>query len=526
MPTRFRLIVAGALLLAGVVSWARQPAPSRSVQPFSVVSPEGRRPLPATASGADTMVALDDLASLFQLTVREDALAGGVTVGYKGKSVILTPGQALASAAGRIVSLPCPPARDGRRWLVPVEFVGRALAVIYDSRLEVRKNARLVIVGAARVPRIVAREEAVGPQTRVTLSVTPRTSYTIAQEAGRVVVRFDADAIDLSPTPAAREGLVQSIKATESGAAVSIEAGPRLGSSRSTFVPQEDGGQVVIDLLPAGPEPAPPPAQPPRGAPAQTPPQPPAEIPPAAAGPAAGPFRIVVIDPGHGGSDMGARGAGGAIEKDVTLAAARRLRDVLESRLGVRVLLTRDADAEVTPDQRAALANNNMADLFISLHANASLRREAAGVQVYFLSSDLAAEEMRRTEGATASLPTLGGGSRAIELVPWELAQLRHLDRSAALAESIVERLRGRIPLNAHAVGQAPMRVLAGVNSAAVVVEMGFLTNPEEEQQLAADAYQSALARALLDGILLYRDRIGQAAGDATTPAGAVRRRP
>jgi N-acetylmuramoyl-L-alanine amidase len=509
LPTRFRLIIAGALLLAGVVSWARQPAPSRSLQPFSVVSPEGRRPLPATASGADTMVALDDLAALFQLTVREDALAGGVTVGYKGKSVILTPGQALASAAGRIVSLPCPPARDGRRWLVPVEFVGQALAVIYDSRLEVRKNARLVIVGAARVPRIVVREEAVGPQTRVTLSVTPRTPYTIAHEAGRVVVRFDADAIDLTPTPAAREGLVQSIKATETGAAVSIEAGPRLGSSKSTFVPQEDGGQVVIDLLPA-----------------QALPPLPAEIPPATAGPAAGPFRVVVVDPGHGGSDTGARGTGGAIEKDITLAAARRLRDVLESRLGVRVLLTRDADAEVTPDQRAALANNNMADLFISLHANASLRREAAGVQVYSLSSDLAAEEMRRTEAATASLPTLGGGSRTIELVPWDLAQLRHLDRSAALAESIVERLRGRIRLNARAVGQAPMRVLAGVNTAAVVVEMGFLTNPEEEQQLAADTYQSALARALLDGVLLYRDRIGQAAGDAATPAGAVRRRP
>ena len=120
------------------------------------------------------MVSLDDLAALFQVAVREDALVGGVTIGYKGRTVILTAGQALASAGGRLVSLPAPPVKDGRRWLVPVEFLNRALGPIYDVKLDVRKNSRLVLVGDVRVPRVSVRQEPSGAQTRVTLRDQPQ----------------------------------------------------------------------------------------------------------------------------------------------------------------------------------------------------------------------------------------------------------------------------------------------------------------------------------------------------------------
>lgn len=496
-----------------------------------VISTDGRRPLAVTLVGSDVMVSLDDLAALFQLSVREDALAGGVTVGYKSKTVILTPGQALASAAGRLVSLPCPPAHDGRRWLVPVEFISRALGLVYDSGLEVRKSSRMVLVGAVRVAHVVVRQDGLGPQTRVTLSVTPRTPYTLSQDATHVLVRFDADALDLSLPAFAPQGLLQSIRAPETGTTISIEVGPRFGAFRSAFVPQDDGGQILVDLMPAAAEPTPPPAA--RGGAAQLPvPPSPESAPPAlpsATQPAAGGLRTVVIDPGHGGDETGVKGANGALEKDITLSLARRVKALIESRLGVRVLLTRDGDQTVTLDNRAALANNSMADLFISLQLNASVRLEPSGAQIYYFSAELSGDEARKAAASRQTLPTFGGGSRTIEMIPWEMAQLRHLGESALLARALEEQFRGRVRLNARPLEQAPLRVLAGVNMPAVLVEVGFLTNLDEEKQLLSDAYQNTVAQAILDGLLRFREGDDQARsheGALSPVTNPVRRRP
>ncbi len=520
-PSRPRLIIAGVLLLlAGAVAGARQGSSTHAAAPFTVISADGRRSLPATLVGSDVMVALDDLAAIFQLSVREDTLAGGLTVTHKAKSVILTPGQALASAAGRIVSLPCPPSRDGRRWLVPIEFISRALSVVYDQRLDVRKSSRLVLVGAVHVPRVAVREDVLLPQTRVTLTVTPKTAYTISQDAGHVFVRFDADALDLALPAAGPQGIAQAIRASETGATVSIEVGPRFGSYRGSYVSQEDGGEVVVDLLPAAAEPASPPSA--RGG-AASPPVPQApETPLSAVQPAAGGLRTVVIDPGHGGNEAGVKGASGALEKDITLSLARRLKALLESRLGVRVLLTRDGDQAVTLDDRAALANNSMADLFVSLQLNASVRLEPSGAQIYSFSEELAGDEARKAAASRQTLPTFGGGSRTIEMISWEMAQLRHLNESALLAASLEETFHGRVRLSPRAIEQAPLRVLAGVNMPAVLVEVGFLTNLDEEKQLLSEPYQNTVAQAILDGLLLFRERADQ----AKSPAGVLFPRP
>ncbi len=521
LHSRPRLLVAAILLLAaGVAVWARQAAPARSAPPFTVISADGRRPLPSMLVGGDVMVGLDDLANLFQLSVREDSLAGGLTVTHRGKTVILTPGQPLASAAGRIVSLPCPPSRDGRRWLVPVEFISRALSVIYEQRLDVRKGSRLVLVGSIRVPRVAVRVDAAGAQTRVTLSFSPRAGYTIAQDAGHVMVRFDADALDLTLPASLPQGLAQAVRQGESGSTVSIEVGQRFGSYRASFVPQEDGGQLALDLLPSTADQAPGTS---RGAAPPASPQMP-ESPLSGAQPSAGGMKTVVIDPGHGGDDTGVRGGTGALEKDIALAIARKLKALLEGRLGVRVLMTRDGDVAVTADQRAALANNNMADLFVSLHVNASARKEAAGAQVYYFSGELSGDEVRKAEATRQTLPTLGGGSRTIEMIPWELAQLPHVEYSRLLATSLREKFEGRVRLSPRAVDQAPLRVLAGVNMPAVLVEAGFITNLDEEQQLVSDAYQGTVAQALFDGLTGYRDRL--AAAPLQQSPEPVRRRP
>src|SRR4029079_18015431 len=94
--------------------------------------------------------------------------------------------------------------------------------------------------------------------------------------------------------------------------------------------------------------------------------------------------KVIVIDPGHGGSETGATGKDGAFEKDITLAIANKLKALLESNTGVRVILTRTGDQQVGLDDRTALANNNKADLFISIHANSTVHGMAKGAETYF----------------------------------------------------------------------------------------------------------------------------------------------
>jgi len=232
-----------------------------------------------------------------------------------------------------------------------------------------------------------------------------------------------------------------------------------------------------------------------------------------------GGLRSVVIDAGHGGAEEGARGADGITEKTVTMAVARRLKAALEARLGIRVILTRDGDNAVALDQRASVANNNKADLFISLHANASVRPSVSGAEVFYLSLDEYGDEALRAAAAPhETLPVLGGGSRDIEVVQWQFAQARHIAQSAALARSVEAALRGRVAMSPRALQQAPFRVLVGANMPAVLVEMGFLTNPVQGRQLASDQFQNDIVQALVDAIVQFRDARAPRAAQPPTP--------
>jgi N-acetylmuramoyl-L-alanine amidase len=204
------------------------------------------------------------------------------------------------------------------------------------------------------------------------------------------------------------------------------------------------------------------------------------------------------------------------LEKDLVLDVARRLRGVLDSRLGLRVILTRDDDRVVPHDERASIANNNKADLFISLHANASPNKSAKGAEVFYLSLDGLNDEARKmAESPEAKpVPVLGGGSRDIDLILWDMAQARHLSESAAFAGLVEEELRRRVEMSPNPIQQAPFRVLVAANMPAVLVEMAFLSNPEQEGELTSDEFKNRVVQALYDAIVRYRGRIdAQAAG-------------
>ena len=252
------------MLLGGVLS-SQVPSATQ----LAVLSREGRRTLPTLTVGGQQLIALDDLAATFQLSVREEAL-GNITVSYKGKTIVLTPDQSLASVAGRLVSLPAPPTRSGRRWMVPVEFVSRALAPIYDSRLDLRKGSQLLIVGDLRVPRIAVRYEPLGNAGRLTIDATPRTASTVTQDNEHLTVRFDADAIDpatpLLP-PQLATSLVQNVRLVDA-VTIGVDLAPRT-TVRAVSQPAETSTRLTIDVsaAPTSDQQTPPPAAPPPGPP-------------------------------------------------------------------------------------------------------------------------------------------------------------------------------------------------------------------------------------------------------------------
>jgi len=217
--------------------------------------------------------------------------------------------------------------------------------------------------------------------------------------------------------------------------------------------------------------------------------------------------RTVVIDPGHGGENPGARGPGGSLEKDVALSVARRLRAELVNARGLQVFLTRDKDIDVDLDDRTAIANNYKADLFVSIHANASRERGAKGSEVYFLSYQASDDDSRRTaqlEGAAEPLPESAVGTD-LALILWDMAQAEHLEESSALASRIQEELAVVTGSEGRGVKQAPFRVLVGAAMPAVLVEVAFISNPEEEKLLASEGYQAKVAASLARGIERYR---------------------
>jgi N-acetylmuramoyl-L-alanine amidase len=496
-------IAASGLLIVVAVTLSSQPAQAPSL---TLLSREGRRSLAIAMVGDQEFVALDDLASTFQLTVHQESF-GAITVSYKGRTIILTPEQSLASVAGRLISLPAPPSRlsagsgQGQRWLVPVEFISRALAPVYDGQLDFRKAAHLLVIGEVRVPRVTVRYDSLGASARLTVDITPRASATVSQESETLTIRIDADALDVPspPLPAqAPQSLVQGARFVEP-ATIVVQLGPRFAGFKANTEPVDTTMRLEIDVLSATSEPTP-----------TTPAPATPELPPALTAPSSH-VRTITIDPGHGGNDEGVHGVNGAKEKDLVLAVSRRAKAAIEARLGVRVLLTREDDRNVPIDERTAIANNNKADLFVSVHANASLRPTAAGASVFVAAFERSAEQGAATVGGR--VPTFGGGSREIDLVFWDLAQTQHVAQSTAFANILEQLFHDRVPLTNKPIDRAPLRVLESANMPAVLLELGYLTNADQEKLIATDGFQNAVVSSLVEAIVRFRDSLSPAGG-------------
>jgi N-acetylmuramoyl-L-alanine amidase len=239
-------------------------------------------------------------------------------------------------------------------------------------------------------------------------------------------------------------------------------------------------------------------------------------------------FDTVVLDAGHGGDDKGARGEGGLLEKELVLDIVRRLGSDLETR-GLRVVRTREDDVFVPLEERTWIANDARGDLFLSIHANAAQDRAVRGTETYFMSlraSDDAARRVAEREnaafGAAGKLATSRDDSFLAlmgDLITTDYA--RDSDEFAKLAQAELASIDPR----SRGVKQAPFVVLANVQMPSALVEIGFLTNGDDERQLAASRGRlrvvQALSRAIREFGRRYDARRGLE-GEAPTSAGAA----
>ncbi|MBI3332997.1 MAG: N-acetylmuramoyl-L-alanine amidase [Candidatus Omnitrophica bacterium] len=221
------------------------------------------------------------------------------------------------------------------------------------------------------------------------------------------------------------------------------------------------------------------------------------------------PLRTIILDAGHGGYDPGAIGHAGLREKAVTLAVALRLRDLLE-RDGVRVVMTRESDRFISLGRRSEIANRTGADLFVSIHANASRRRSISGFEVYTL-SEATDDHARALEAVeNGSLPEAVGASLSpeTEAIVWDLLYTEHRAESVELASAVCRGLKmAGLGSQNRGVKSARFAVLKGARMPAILVEVGFITHPAEEARMRRADHRQRMAEGIFNGIRAFRGK-------------------
>jgi N-acetylmuramoyl-L-alanine amidase len=345
--------------------------------------------------------------------------------------------------------------------------------------------------------RVELRVRSYPTYTRVVLEADiPLEPRLVESDGGGLTVSFP----EVSPrgwagTRTLRDGLVATAELGEArGAAALVVAFERPPGARKVFR-LEDPPRVVLDFQRQG-------SRPPSA--------------PEGAGPE--PLQTLVLDPGHGGHDVGAVGPTGLQEKELALDIARRLAALLHEELGVRVVLTRARDQFIGLRERTALANRERADLFVSIHVNAAPVAAATGTETYFLSNEATDGAARRAAEYENRLIGVDAGPRSgqpevLRSILWDLAQSDFQQESSRVAEALQNHLDRALRRPSRGVKQAPFYVLGGAAMPAVLVEIGFISNPQEEQRLRDDGYRDRIARALAAGIAAYKRGYDQRVG-------------
>jgi N-acetylmuramoyl-L-alanine amidase len=453
---------------------------------------EGKPPAPIRAEERDgrTLLLVSDLVVALEGTIAWDERTRSYEVRVKGRTAVFGADAPIAVVDTKIVNLAAPVRTTSLgAWAEP-EFFLKVFGPLTGQALAWDKATRTLSAKKAEFTEISVEPSVadLGDLTKIVLRFSQSPSYAVEKTPEQVVLHF----------PGARLSATSPERLLDSPRVARL----LVRGGELTIVFREKGLSANVYALGTPPRLVVDVARPAGAASAQ------------AAAPVPAPavaknVKTIVIDPGHGGTEEGAKGPGGSLEKDATLALAKTVQETLQRR-GYRALLTRTTDATVGLDDRAAAANAAKADVFLSIHCNASRASSAHGTEVYYLSldaSDRAAAALAETENsAPPGTPSAekNAAVRDLDLILWDLAQNQHLAASARLAEIVQADFNRLLGITTRGVKQAPFRVLIGVNAPAVLVEVSFITNPDEEKKLTSDEFRRQVADTLAGSLETY----------------------
>jgi N-acetylmuramoyl-L-alanine amidase len=486
--------VAAAFALAGLL-FAQTP------EPATLKSPQGEASISTLALNSQLYVAADDFVKALGGTIEPDG--AGFKVTLLGKLGAFAPDNQYGVVRDELIPMPALPTVIEGRAFVPWQFFRGFLASAGELDLQWNPQQRLFTV-APRVRQSLTAGMSVidlDDITKVVIQLSGKTEFSIVRRQQSYVVKFG----NPIGAPFAEQSYQNPHLAKVMFRPNEVELQLTGADVQGSAYRLDDPFRVVLDLR-KGPAAATPGAAGAINLPQQRVPG----------------IRTIVIDPGHGGSDTGAIGPGGLEEKTITLALAKKLSASLSKQLKVRVVLTRDTDELIPLTQRTAIANQFQADLFLSIHLNSSLRKGAQGTESYFLSLDASdelskqvAERENDVEEAPAS-PALEGD---LKLILWDLAQQEYLKESSELAETVQDELSKATNTENRGVKQAPFRVLIGATMPASLVEVGFISNPDEEAKLKSEEHQDKLVAAIVNAVGRFKTQYEAKVG--VTPATA-----
>ena len=499
---------------------AQPPQPGQPAQPDQAGrsgAPRVELTVPTVAAEGATLYALEPVAA--RLGGRVERHPGGSwSLAFGDDRVLFGPDSGALAIGTDVLPLSRQPRVVDGALFVPADFLERVYARFGGWSLDVDPAGRIAAVRRAGRTLTVSTDVVhLQGVTTVVLQFPERPSFRVEQRPRGVVVELTGDRVEAVRQRPIADPLVEAIEIGGSRIALSLVPGAEAESytleSPFRLVFDVHRGQTVAETPAVEPLERP---EPPEG------------------------IRLIVLDPGHGGGETGAIGPSGVAEKDLTLALARTLKARLEAAMPVRVVLTRDEDASLPHETRTAIANQNKADLFISIHLNSAFGPTAHGAETYFLSAAASDERAARSAAAenrpggaagaaAAGTPSATAGSAPtgddplydLQLMLWDLAQNHFLTQSQRLATMIQGELNSTLGLRDRGVKQAPFLVLMGAAMPAVLVEVGFLSNPAEERQLQSAEYRGELAAALVRAISRYRDEVEGAAARQTGGAEA-----
>ncbi|HPR65309.1 MAG TPA: N-acetylmuramoyl-L-alanine amidase [Thermoanaerobaculia bacterium] len=447
-------------------------------------------PVPATAfpQGGTTLIELQPIVRELGATFGQFELTQGWRIEIEGHTLVFGTDSQFVVVDGELKSLSTAPVIQGEKCFLPLDFYDGILCPLIGAQC--RSGTQTLIISRRTASDLVIT----GVQlhyltgfTKLVIMLEQEATYSVETENDTVRIAFRRPLYFQNPLPEIKDPLVRSIVPGRQEIIVQLL---NAGSNVSSYTLQSPF-RIVLDISRA----------PSRAVSSTTPAR---QTPPLSPSP---PSRFtVVLDPGHGGKDTGARNGEGLTEKDLTLRAALKVRRILADQYGYDVVMTRQDDIDIDLDERTAKANEVRAHAFISIHANSARTSSAHGAEVYYLTLDTVDRQLQVLAEDENLSPTR---TDDIQFILWDLAQSATIRGSASLADLTARSIADATGLPERGVKQAPFRVLMGATMPAILIELGFLTNPKDVEMLQSEEYLTLQAQAVADAVHQFQIQTG-----------------